>query len=257
MKRTALLFYGIANYLFGVAALVYLVAFLFNLYVPKTIDSGMYGNNFLAILTNIGLITLFGFQHSIMARHSFKSWLIRFIPPAAERSTFMLMTALVTFTLCLSWQNMPEVLWQVKDPFVSKAILGVGLAGWGLTLFSTFLIDHFDLFGKREYAQMPFKTVALYRYIRHPIMTGVFVGIWVTPTMTAGHLLFALGMSVYILIGVYHEEKDLIRVFGEKYRQYIQVTGRFVPARKSPAYQSAAKFAEDSQNAISQTDVGA
>ena len=247
MKRTTILFYGIANYLLGVAALVYLIAFLFNLYVPKAIDSGLSGNAFAAILVDIALIALFGFQHSIMARRSFKSWLMRIIPPAAERSTYMLVTALVTFSLCLFWQPLPEVIWQVDNPLVSYTLLGIGVAGWGLVLVSTFLINHFDLFGlrqvwlqfvNREYTQLPFKAVALYRYIRHPLMTGVFVGIWVTPSMTVGHLIFALGMSAYILIGVYHEEKDLIREFGDKYRRYIQDTGRFVPVWNSPQRQA-------------------
>ena len=265
MKRIAVLIYGISSYLLGVAALVYLVAFLFNLYVPTTIDSGLPGNHFVAVLIDIGLIALFGFQHSIMARRGFKVWLTRLIPPAAERSTYMLVTALVTFILCLTWRNLPQVLWQAKSPLVSDTLLGVGLAGWGLVLYSTFLINHFDLFGlrqvwmhfvNRECTQLPFKTVALYRYIRHPIMTGVFVGIWVTPSMTVGHLLFALGMSIYILIGVYHEEKDLIREFGAKYREYRQVTGRFVPAWNSPQHMTNARIAEESQYANSQTDAG-
>jgi len=260
MKRTAILFYGIANYTLGVAALVYLIAFLFNLYVPKTIDSGLSENDVAATLADIGLIALFGLQHSIMARRGFKSWLTRFIPPAAERSTYMLATALVTFTLCLSWQPLPEVIWQAQNPVVSHILLGIGLGGWGLVLVSTFLINHFDLFGlrqvvmnfaKRAYTHLPFKAVALYRYIRHPIMTGVFIGIWVTPMMTVGHLLFALGMSVYILVGVYHEEKDLIREFGDKYRRYIQGTGRFVPVWNSPKRRTDAVAAETSRNAIS------
>ncbi|MBI1424459.1 MAG: isoprenylcysteine carboxylmethyltransferase family protein [Gammaproteobacteria bacterium] len=244
MKRTAILFYGTANYLLGVAALVYLIAFLFNLYVPKTIDSGMSVNGGLAALADVGLIALFGLQHSIMPRRGFKSRLLRIVPAAAERSTYMLVTALATFSLCLFWQPLPARIWQVANPLVSQVLLGIGLAGWGLVLVSTFLINHFDLFGlrqvwlqfvKREYTPLPFKTVALYRYVRHPIMTGVFVGIWVTPSMTVGHLLFALGMSIYILIGVYHEEKDLIREFGDKYRRYSQATGRFVPVWNSPS----------------------
>jgi len=242
MKRLGILLYGIFSYLIGVAALVYLIAFLFNLYVPKTIDSGMQGNTLIAMLVNVGLIALFGFQHSVMARRGFKTWLEQFIAPAAERSTYLLLTALVTFTLCLGWQNLPEILWRIENPVISYTLLGVGLAGWGLVLFSTFLINHFDLFGLRQvwlylrnrnYTHLPFKTVSLYRYIRHPLMTGVFIGIWITPVMTVGHLLFALCMSVYVLIGVYHEEKDLIREFGEKYRQYIKATGRFIPSFNS------------------------
>jgi protein-S-isoprenylcysteine O-methyltransferase Ste14 len=264
MKRTAILLYGLANYLLGVGALVYLIAFLFNLVVPKTIDSGSPGNDVAAALADLGLIALFGLQHSIMARRGFKAWLTRLVPPAAERATYMLATALVTFILCLSWQPLPEVLWQAEDPLVQYALLGVGLAGWGLVLVSSFLINHFDLFGlrqvwlqfvDREYTQLPFKAAGLYRYIRHPIMTGVLVGVWITPTMTTGHLLFALGMSLYILIGVYHEEKDLIREFGERYRRYIRATGRFVPARSAPNSETDAGVYGDVPNVISPTRV--
>jgi methanethiol S-methyltransferase len=264
MKRTAILLYGLANYLLGVGALVYLIAFLFNLVVPKTIDSGSPGNDVAAALADLGLIVLFGLQHSIMARRGFKAWLTRLVPPAAERATYMLATALVTFILCLSWQPLPEVLWQAEDPLVQYALLGVGLAGWGLVLVSSFLINHFDLFGlrqvwlqfvDREYTQLPFKAAGLYRYIRHPIMTGVLVGVWITPTMTTGHLLFALGMSLYILIGVYHEEKDLIREFGERYRRYIRATGRFVPARSALNSETDAGVYGDVPNVISPTRV--
>jgi protein-S-isoprenylcysteine O-methyltransferase Ste14 len=257
MKRTTLLVYGITNYLLGVAALLYLIAFLFNLYVPKTIDSGVSGNAILAVLADIGLIALFGFQHSIMARPGFKAWLTRYIPPAAERGTYMFVTALVTFSLCLFWQSLPSSLWQIENPLASQALLAIGLAGWGLVFYATFLINHFDLFGlrqvwlafrQRDYTHLPFKTVALYRYIRHPIMTGVFIGIWVTPTMSAGHLLFALGMSLYILIGVYHEEQDLIREFGQKYRHYIQATGRFLPVWNTLKSRPAARLEQDSHN---------
>lgn len=264
MKRTVILLYGVANYLLGVAALVYLIAFLFNLYVPKTIDSGSSGSEFPAALFDLGLITLFGFQHSIMARRGFKAWFTRLVPPAAERSTYLLATALATFTLCLYWQPLPEVLWQAENLFVRHALLGVGLAGWGLVLLSSFLINHFDLFGLRQvwlhfvgraYTQLPFKAAGLYRYIRHPLMTGVFVGVWISPTLTTGHLLFALGMSVYILIGVYHEERGLIREFGEKYRQYIRATGRFLPAWSSPESRADAGVPGNSPNATSPTRV--
>ena len=260
MQRTAILLYGLASYLLGVAALVYLIAFLFNLVVPWTIDSGEPPSQFAAAVVDLGLIGLFGLQHSIMARRRFKAWLTRRVPPAAERSTYMLATALVTFTLCLAWQALPEVVWQADHPLLRQALLAVGLAGWGLVLVASFLINHFDLFGlrqvwlqfiERDYTPLSFKAVGLYRYLRHPIMTGVLIGIWVTPSMTTGHLIFALGMSVYILIGVYHEEQDLIRDFGAKYRQYMKLTGRFVPAWGSPEPRTAPQSMEDSRNAIS------
>jgi len=239
MKKLFVLLYGITNYNLGSAALVYFIAFSFNLFVPFSIDSGEAGNTYLALAANLGLIMLFGLQHSIMARAKFKNWLSRYLPEAAERSTFMLATAIVTFALCLLWQPMPQVLWQADNVILYNALLAAGLSGWALVFYSTFLINHFDLFGLRqvwcyftgkEYTHLPFQLNSLYRYVRHPIMTGVFVGIWLTPVMTAGHLLLALGMSAYIIIGVYHEEKELVRMFGDRYMRYIRSTGKFFPA---------------------------
>lgn len=242
MKRLSIMFYSITNYTLGVAALVYLIAFLFNLVVPSSIDSNtllaITDNTVVALTINLGLITLFGLQHSVMARPKFKAWLTRFIPEAAERSTYMIATALVVFMLCLLWQPLPAVLWQAESDIAYYALLVTGLSGWGIVLFSTFLINHFDLFGLRQawlnlvgkkYTHLPFRTISLYKHVRHPIMTGAFIGIWFTPVMTVGHLLFALGMSVYILIGVYHEEKDLVRAFGDRYQHYIVSTARFFP----------------------------
>ena len=238
MKKLFVLLYGIINYNLGSAALVYLIAFLFNLFVPFSIDSGEAGNVFVAVTINLGLITLFGLQHSIMARPVFKKRLTRYIPKAAERSTFMLATALVTFTLCLLWQPMPDILWQADNAILHNSILVIGLSGWALVFYATFLINHFDLFGLRqvwlyfvgkEYTHLPFKLNSLYKYVRHPIMSGVFIGIWFTPVMTVGHLLLALGLSTYIIIGVYHEEKDLIHIFDERYLRYIRSTGKFFP----------------------------
>lgn len=239
MKKLFVLLYGIINYNLGSLALVYLIAFLFNLFVPFTIDSGEAGNAWLAAGINLGLIMLFGLQHSIMARPVFKRRLAHFIPEAAERSTFMLCTAVVTFALCLLWQPMPEILWQADNNILYNTLLAIGLSGWALVFYATFLINHFDLFGLRqvwlyfvgkEYTHLPFRLNSLYRYIRHPIMTGVFIGIWFTPVMTVGHLLLALGMSTYIIIGVYHEEKDLVHTFGDRYLRYIRSTGKFFPS---------------------------
>lgn len=238
MKRIAVLLYSLINYLFGVAALLYLIAFLCNLCVPKSIDSGVPGDKLPAIFIDLGLMVLFGLQHSIMARHGFKSWLACFVEPAIERSTFLLATTLVTFALCLLWQPLPVVIWQANNATVSHGMLAIGLAGWVLLLVATFLVDHFHLFGLRQAwlylvgrdaSPLPFKTVWLYRYIRHPIMTGAFIGIWFTPVLTVGHLLIALGLSAYIFVGVYYEERDLIMAFGQKYQEYMRVTGKFLP----------------------------
>jgi methanethiol S-methyltransferase len=244
MKKPIVLTYGVINYNLGSMGLVALIAFLFNL-IPANpfingIDAGESGNGVLALAVNVGLIALFGLQHSMMARPRFKKWLTRYIPEHAERSTFMLATAIVAFALIMFWQPMPTTLWQADSTAAYNTLLTVGLLGWALVFFSTFQINHFDLFGLRQvwlyfrgkaYTQLPFQVNGLYRYIRHPIMTGAFIGIWVTPVMTVGHLVFALGMSLYILIGVYHEEKDLIRAFGDKYRAYIRSTGKFIPER--------------------------
>lgn len=248
MKKLTVLLYGIINYNLGSASLICLILFLFNL-IPdnpylNSIDSGNSGNLLISTLINIGLIMLFALQHSIMARPWFKKWISQFIPEAAERSTFMLATAIVAFTLCLLWQPMTFILWEVENGSLYYLLFGIGMSGWALTFYSTFLINHFDLFGLRqvwlyfldkEYTHLPFKLNALYKYIRHPIMTGVFIGIWFTPVMTAGHLLFAIGMSIYIVIGVYHEEKDLITLFGKRYMEYIRSTGKFIPLTKTIA----------------------
>lgn len=242
MKKLLVLLYGIFNYALGSLALVCMIAFLFNL-IPANpslngIDAGEKSNPVFAFVVNVWLITLFGLQHSLMARPRFKQWLTRYIPVAAERSTFMLATAIVVFTLCLYWQPLPMVVWQAENNILYYTLLGVGLFGWGLVFYATFLINHFDLFGLRqvwlyfngkEYTHLPFQLNSLYRYVRHPIMTGVFIGIWFTPVMSVGHLLFSLGMSAYILIGVFHEEKDLVSIFGDRYRHYIDKTGRFFP----------------------------
>lgn len=238
MKKLLVLLYGITNYTLGASSLAYIIAFTFNLFVPFSIDSGDAGNAWLAAAVNIGLILLFGVQHSVMARPAFKQWLTRYLPQAAERSTFMLATAVVVYALCLLWQPMPGIVWQAENATLYNTLLAIGLGGWALVFYATFLINHFDLFGLRqvwlyfigrEYTHLPFKVSSLYRYVRHPIMTGVFIGIWVTPVMTAGHLMFAIGMSAYILVGVYHEEKDLVRAFGERYLQYIRSTAKFFP----------------------------
>ncbi|MEJ2455852.1 MAG: NnrU family protein [Candidatus Thiodiazotropha sp.] len=243
MKKFGLLLYGIVNYNLGSSALVYLIAFLFNpipaIGILHGIDGGTTDNIWFAGAVNVGLFVLFGVQHSMTARNGFKRWLTRFMPKSAERSTYMLATTAVTYALCLGWEPMPGVVWQADEGLLHNSLLGIGLFGWVLVLYSTFLINHFDLFGLRqawlffkgrEYTQLPFALNSLYKIIRHPIMTGAFIGIWFTPVMTTGHLLFAIGMSSYILIGVYHEEKDLIRAFDDRYIRYMQSTSRFVPS---------------------------
>lgn len=242
MKKITVLVYGVINYLAGSIALIALIGFVLNL-LPENpllpnIDAAATTSPSLALFINLGLIVLFGVQHSVMARRSFKQRLARWVSPSAERSTFMLATAFVVFLLISRWQPMPATIWKIDGGPAFQLLLAVGLAGWTLVFYSTFLINHFDLFGLRQvwlyfrgkpYTQVPFQLSSLYRYVRHPIMTGVFLGVWFTPVMSVGHLVFALGMSAYILIGVAHEERDLIHAFGECYLTYCSDTGRFLP----------------------------
>lgn len=242
MKRAIVLLYCVAAYLLSVAALLYFILFLFDLVVTGSVDSrssgdGEAGNAVMAAIIDLALVAIFGLQHSLMARPRFKALLAHLLPPAAERSTFLLGTTGALFSLCLLWQPLPWIVWHT-DGLAADMLLGAGLAGWAMVLASSFLINHFDLFGLRqgwlyflgrEYTPLRFKAVALYRFIRHPILTGALIGVWATPTMTVAHLLLAIGMSVYVLIGVRFEESDLVAAFGDTYRSYMRTTGRFIP----------------------------
>lgn len=239
MQRFIVLLFGITAYFLGVSALVYLIGFLLNLPLPKTIDSSTSHNLPLAVLIDVLLIALFGLQHSLMARPAFKRAFEARFHPSLVRGAYMVATAIVVYTLCLGWQPMPETLWKVENPLLRNSLIGTSLFGWSLVLYASFLIDHFDLFGlrqawlhflDREYSPPVFQARSLYRHIRHPIMTGVLIGIWITPEMSVGHLLFSIGMTGYILIGVHHEEKDLRKHFGDDYEAYARGTGRFLPA---------------------------
>jgi len=243
MRKLSVLLYGLINYILGSAALVCLIAFIFNL-VPDNpfignIDATLNESPMPELLVDLSLIALFAIQHSVMARPAFKRLLKSIVPQTVERSSFMLATAIVTFALITLWQPMTEQVWQAQNDALYFGLLGLGLGGWALVFYSTFLINHFDLFGLRQvwlyfrgepYSPLTFKVHSLYRYIRHPIMTGVIIGIWMTPVMTVGHLVLALGMSAYILVGVFYEEKDLIQAFGKSYLGYMQTTAKFFPS---------------------------
>ena len=237
MKRLGIFLYGVISYLIAFATLVYVIAFIGNLWVPKSIDSAATAPFWQALLVNLGLLGVFAVQHSVMARPFFKRWLTRFIPPAAERSTYVLASGLALILLVVFWEPMGGVIWSVKSPTATAVIHVVFAAGWALMFVSTFLINHFDLFGLRqvwlnlagrEYTPLQFELTWLYRFVRHPLYTGLFLGMWATPTMTAAHLVFALMASAYILIGVRLEERDL-RTFHPEYDGYAREVPRFVP----------------------------
>jgi protein-S-isoprenylcysteine O-methyltransferase Ste14 len=235
--------YGVAAYVACLAALLYFVAFSGNLLVPKSVDVGASAAWFEALVIDLLLLALFGVQHSVMARQGFKRWWTRVVPPPVERSTYVVATCAVLVLLFWFWMPITApVVWQVeRTPAIAILWTLFGL-GWMLVLVSTFLLNHFELFGlqqvfarltHRVLPEAEFRTPLLYRYVRHPLYAGLLLGLWSGPVMTAGRLLFALGLSVYILIGVTFEERDLLRQFGERYRIYKKQVGMLIPRGKS------------------------
>ena len=238
MGRFIGLLYGLVAYLVFFVSVIYAIGFVSGLGVPKTIDSGPVGSPLMAVIVNLLLMTLFAVQHSVMARPQFKKWWTQFVPPAIERSTFVLFASLALLLLCWQWQPIPTVVWQVDNPYLADFLAGFGLFGWVLVFASTFLINHFELFGLHQVASnlvgrpMPkttFRTPLLYNLVRHPIYLGFIIAFWSAPVMTAGHLLFAGVTTAYIFVGIALEERDLIAIFGEEYRRYRQRVAMIVP----------------------------
>lgn len=230
--------YGVICYVIFFGTFLYLVGFLGNVVVPKSIDSGLEAPLALAATVNIALIALFGLQHSVMARPGFKRWWKRIVPTSVERSTYVLLSSLVLILLFWQWRPMTEVIWQAEAQWSRAVLWAVFGAGVLTVLLSTFIIDHFDLFGLRQvflrligrpYTELPFKVTFFYKFVRHPLYVGWFLTFWGTPQMTLGHLLFALGMSGYILIAVNYEERDLQRFHGDDYRRYRDRVPKFLP----------------------------
>jgi protein-S-isoprenylcysteine O-methyltransferase Ste14 len=238
MPRFLTLAFGVVSYAVFFASFLYLVGFLGNVAVPKSIDSGDAASLGGALLVDTALLLLFGVQHSVMARPRFKAWWTRIVPPAIERSVYVLASSVVLIATYLLWQPIPATVWSVANPIAANALTGLFFAGVGLVLYSTFLIDHFDLFGlrqvvlffrNREYRDRHFKLPLLYRLIRHPLYVGWIITVWATPVMSVGHFLFALVMSGYILVAIPLEERDLANLHGETYRRWRDRTPAFVP----------------------------
>lgn len=242
MNRALILAYGVFCYLVFFVTFCYTIGFVLDAVVPKTIDSPETSTTFWpALLINIGLLTLFAVQHTIMARPWFKQWWTRIIPKPMERSTFVLAASLVLILLFWLWQPMTGTVWQAEMTWLRGVLYGLSLAGFGIVLYSSFLIDHFDLFGlrqvilhlrRKEYTHHPFIERSLYRIVRHPLMVGFLIAFWSAPTMTEGHLLFSIMTTAYILFGTFVEEGDLIRSLGDDYRRYRKRTSRFIPIPK-------------------------
>lgn len=237
MARATMFLYSLGVYGLFLAVFLYLVAFVGNIAVPRSIDVGPESGLAAAIAIDLLLVVLFGLQHSVMARPAFKRWFTRFIPAPIERSTFVLAASLLLALLMWQWRPIALSVWHVEGAAATFLWVAFGL-GWAVLLLSTFLINHFDLFGLRQtwlhLRQRPtpplaFRTTLLYRIVRHPIMLGFLLAFWATPDMSAGHLLFALAMTGYILIGVHHEERDLVRSLGEDYVAYRRTTPALIP----------------------------
>jgi protein-S-isoprenylcysteine O-methyltransferase Ste14 len=241
MGKAITLIYGAVSYILFLVAFLYAVGFVGNLFVPKSIDSGT-GQPFShALLVNAVLLGLFAIQHSVMARQGFKKWWTKIIPAEAERSTFVLITSLLLLLLFWKWQPMTGVIWNVTQPLGSFVLTALFWIGWLMVLLSTFMINHFDLFGLRqvflnwqgkEYTQLKFTTSALYKYLRHPIMLGFIIAFWATPYMTVGHLVFAVATTGYIIIGILFEERDLVNIHGQSYQDYRNKVSMLIPSKK-------------------------
>ena len=239
MRHFLAMIYGAIVYLLFLVTFVYAICFVGNIIVPKTIDSEALGPLGETLIVNIVLLGIFAVQHSVMARPGFKKLWTYIVPEVIERSTYVLFATAALALLCWQWRPIPEpVIWSVENPVGVALLQGIFWLGWALLLFSTFLINHFELFGLRQvigrllHWQSPkpeFKTPSVYRRVRHPIYLGFLLSFWSAPTMTAGHLLFALATTGYILIGIYLEERDLVALFGDQYRRYRQQVGMLIP----------------------------
>ena len=241
MGRIAIFAYGLISYVVFLGSFLYAIGFVGNLWVPKTIDGPQTVGLGQALLINALLLGLFAVQHSVMARPGFKRVWTRIIPPAAERSTFVLLTSLILFLIYWLWQPMGGTVWSVQNEIGRIVLHSVFWLGWLIVLVSTFLINHWDLFGLRqvtlylqgkEYTPPVFQMHSLYRWVRHPIMLGFVIAMWATPDMSVGHLAWALLTTGYILVGIHFEERDLARVHGETYRRYKQQVSMLLPLRR-------------------------
>lgn len=238
MKKAVVFSYGLLAYATFFVTILYAIGFVGNLGVPKGIDSGTPAGLGETLLVNLGLLGLFAIQHTIMARPAFKEAWTRVIPKAMERSTFVLASSLILLALFWQWRPVPTIVWEVDSAVVTALLWAVYGLGWTLVFASSFIIDHFDLFGLRqvtlyargrEYTYPKFQVTSLYRIVRHPLLLGFVLAFWAAPTMSVGRLMFALATTAYMLMGIQFEERDLRRVHGESYEAYRRKVPMLVP----------------------------
>lgn len=241
MYKILVVAYGGICYLVFLGAFLYAIGFVGNVGVPKSIDTGDEGSMLGAVTVDLVLLAVFGLQHSIMARPGFKQRWTQIIPAVIERSTYVLASSLALMLLFWQWRPLPQVVWDIAQPFARILVWIVFWLGWLVVLVSTFLIDHFDLFGLRQvylfasdrpYTPLGFKTPSLYRFVRHPIMVGFVIAFWATPSMTVAHVLFAAVCTLYILAAIRLEERDLLTYYGDEYARYRRQVRMLLPIRK-------------------------
>ncbi len=236
--------YGVVSYFVFFGSFLYAIGFVGNLIVPKAIDTGPAGSLTAALVVNLLLLGLFALQHSVMARRGFKRWWTRFVPESVERSTYVLLSSLVLLLLFWGWQPILGVVWDVQNRVGIVALEALFWLGWGLVLYATFAINHFDLFGLRQvwfrlrgvaYVPVPFVQPLLYKTVRHPLLLGFVIAFWSTPTMTGGHFLFSVATTGYMLVGIFLEERDLVAAHGEPYERYRRQVRMLMPVRRRKA----------------------
>jgi len=241
-SRVLAFLYGLTAYAVFFITILYAIGFVMGLAVPKDIDMGAPAALGEALVVDLALMSLFAIQHSVMARKPFKAWWTQIVPKQVERSTYVLLASLCLLLLFWQWRPIPAIVWQVENPNAAAAVAAISLLGWVIVFTSTFLINHFELFGLHQVTanlagrDMPaprFRTPLTYKFVRHPIYLGFIIAFWAAPVMTAGHLAFAAVTTAYIFVGIFLEERDLTELFGNEYRQYKARVSMLIPWRKS------------------------